>query len=75
MARNILTDVKEKIERKQMETQIPTPTKAHTIAFRVTPQQYSNLLNFSKEEGYKNLSQWMQQLVKDEIADRTGSGL
>jgi hypothetical protein len=58
-----------------METQIPTPTKAHTIAFRVTPQQYSNLLNFSKEEGYKNLSQWMQQLVKDEIADRTGSGL
>ena len=50
-----------------METQSPRHNKTNTIAFRVTQEQFNRLTEFSKAEGYKNLSQWMQQLVKDEI--------
>lgn len=53
-----------------MQTQQHNNLKAHTIAFRVTEEQYQHLLSFARAEGYKFLSQWMHQLVKDEIADR-----
>lgn len=46
--------------------------KTHTIAFRVTEEQYHHLLSFARAEGYKFLSQWMHQLITDEIADRIG---
>ena len=57
-----------------METQSPKHNKAKTIAFRVTLDQFSALNEFARAEGFKNLSQWMHQLVKDEIADRTTDG-
>ena len=56
------------------ESSVTKQNKAHTIAFRVTEVQYAHLVSFAKAEGYKNLSQWMHQLVKDEIADRTYNG-
>jgi NADH:ubiquinone oxidoreductase subunit F (NADH-binding) len=56
-----------------METHSPKHNKAKTIAFRVTDEQHQHLSTFAKAEGYKNLSQWMHQLVKDEIIDRTAS--
>lgn len=58
-----------------METQSPKHNKTSTIAFRVTGDQYQQLLAYARAEGYKNLSQWMHQLVKDEIADRNNDGL
>lgn len=58
-----------------METQSPKHNKTNTIAFRVTHDQYQQLMQFARAEGYKNLSQWMHQLVKDEISDRAGDVL
>lgn len=58
-----------------METQSPKHNKTNTIAFRVTQEQFSHLNTFARAEGYKNLSQWMHQLIKDEIADRTSDVL
>jgi uncharacterized protein (DUF1778 family) len=59
-----------------MEQQTPKPNrKTHTIAFRITEEQYQSLSAFAKAEGYKNLSQWMHQLVKDEIADRNSNDI
>jgi len=59
-----------------MEQQTPKPNrKTHTIAFRITEEQFKALTFFSESEGYKNLSQWMHQLVKDEIADRNSNGI
>jgi uncharacterized protein (DUF1778 family) len=58
-----------------METQHPSKNKTHTIAFRVTAAQYQHLLSFAEAEGYRNLSQWMHQLIKDEIDDRVSDGI
>jgi uncharacterized protein (DUF1778 family) len=53
-----------------METP-PKNNKTNTIAFRVTAEQFEKLNKFAEQDGTKNLSQWMQHLVRDEIADRT----
>lgn len=58
-----------------METQQTKQNKSRTIAFRITDEQHSRLMEFAREEGYRNLSQWMQQLIRDEIEDRIGDGL
>ena len=55
-----------------MTTQQAKQNKTQTIAFRVTQDQYTHLVSFADAEGYKNLSQWMYQLIKDEITDRIG---
>lgn len=46
--------------------------KTKTIGFRVTEADYQTLSLFAEQEGYRNLSEWMHQLVRDEIADRLG---
>jgi hypothetical protein len=46
--------------------------KTKTIGFRVTEVEYQTLTLFAEQEGYRNLSEWMHQLVRDEITDRLG---
>lgn len=54
-----------------METPSPKHNKTNTIAFRVTAEQFAKLNKFAEQDGAKSLSQWMQHLIRDEIADRT----
>ena len=56
-----------------METQ--HQNKTHTVAFRITHEQYQYLTLFASAEGYKNLSQFMQQVITDEIDDRLRDGI
>jgi uncharacterized protein (DUF1778 family) len=53
-----------------MTTQQPKQNKTRTIAFRVTDDQFAHLISFVDAEGYRSVSQFMYQLVKDEIDDR-----
>lgn len=49
--------------------------KAQTIAFRVTPDQYADLIRFATADGHKNVSAYMRALVAEEITERASDAL